>query len=264
MLMKKITAIFCWIAICLFPVASFSENDYSTDLATAICRDKLHFGTCFSLAGKTCESVAHVAIEKCLRAMPAKPRQQGTLDQDIINPFGIGAWSKDVGLCGETFFARENPPNRDQQCTSYFLKRENDLKNAAFKPDFAKVSVVSNDASRKIKIIWIQFLSIMLSGTLAPFFIAWRTWKASRPRPFPWHHAAALIIVSIAGIVIDQTIESYLGLFSESVRLNGDNPTASLGSTFGFIILIPIFWLGLAAIYNRNKSPGESSSGLLH
>lgn len=190
--------------------------------------------------------------------MPPQPQIRGSIESELTNSQGAGRWGLDFAICGEIAIFKMNRERVQSQCVSYFENREREAKSAVFPFDLDQALNKNREIKRTL---FVQFLFVLTPGLLIPFVIAVLKWRRERPSKFPKRFANILIGASLFGVFVGYWGSIATGNFKQAISLVGGGPAASIGATIAFLVLIPLYWIGLFLIYRffKLKSTGSST-----
>lgn len=175
----------------------FSSFARFNGLNEAICRDQAQFVDCLGWTVEQCLTKANEALTICLRIMATNPGPPSTIEEEIDNPFGSGAWGVAFGICGELAMYQLNEDRVKEDCRGYFNSRVRDEP-----PNFKFVAALTkavNYEKKSTRNALLQMVMIVVPGLLVPLVISFWRWKNHPPHKFFVGFSFLLILPSLLG-----------------------------------------------------------------
>lgn len=183
--------------------------------------------------------------------LPSRPEVTGTLEEELQKKLGAGAWGVTLGHCGEVAVFYMNKERMNPRCESYFVQREEDLKKTPFIIDIDKLKQKAARLNQVRTVMIQQTVATVVFGLTVPLLIAFFWWRKKALLKFPKGFAMLLTVPSFVASFLGPAF--LLNLVGKGISASGDNPSAIAGIMFGFMILIPAYWISIGLLFFAMK-----------
>lgn len=230
------------------------DQNYIRGMAEAVCRDQAHMQVCFERNEAACLTDAQDALWTCVSILPQRPTPKASVEAELADPKGAGAWGISLGHCAEISMAK-NRKFRDPTCTEFFEKRTAEASTSPFQFNLERVRETSMTRMQEYRVVVVkQIFSYIFFGLGLPLFVAYRLMRRKVPEKYPKMMALGLAVVGFLSTVLVAPFAEKLvfgsSLFAESIRIMGDNPGAVSAMMMSWLVITPAYWVGISLLYS--------------